>query len=97
MAVLGFLMQGTIDNFAHGGGLAAGFLLGKLLPDRPPADPRKFKALDIRGWTAALAAAASFALMLFYYFSTKSGPSGVSRGDAAGEPPPRCSEIPKIW
>jgi len=73
MAVLGFLMQGTIDNFAHGGGLAAGFVLGKLMADRQPADTAERRRADLLGWTAALAVAASFAFMLFYYFST-SGP-----------------------
>src|ERR1700737_1422683 len=34
--VFGFLMRG-VDNWAHAGGLAAGFALGKLFADREPA------------------------------------------------------------
>src|SRR5260370_11725800 len=37
IVVLGILMPG-IDNYAHVGGFVAGFLLGKVMADRPPAD-----------------------------------------------------------
>ena len=94
MAVMGFMMRGVIDNFAHGGGLAAGFALGKIMADRKPADRFERETRRSLGWAAALAIAASFAFMLFFYFGTAQG--RFSRDGAAAAPPPRCSEIPKI-
>ncbi len=73
MAVMGFMMRGVIDNFAHAGGLAAGFALGKIMADRKPVDRFERRRADLLGWGAALAIAASFAFMLFFYFGT-SGP-----------------------
>ena len=70
MAVMGFMMRGVIDNWAHGGGLAAGFILGKLMIDRKPADTIERKRADLLGWATALAIAASFAFMLLFYFRT---------------------------
>jgi len=69
MGVLGFLMPG-IDNLAHAGGFAAGFVLGKMMADRQPADAAERRRADALGWTAALAVAASFAFMLLNYFAT---------------------------
>jgi rhomboid protease GluP len=69
MAVLGFMMPG-VDNLAHAGGFAAGYLLGKQLPDRQPADAIERRRAEALGWTAALAVAASFVFMLFNYFAT---------------------------
>jgi rhomboid protease GluP len=70
MAVLGFLMRGMVDNYAHAGGLAAGFLLGKLMVGRQPADTAERHLADALGWAAGLAVAASFAFMLLNYFAT---------------------------
>src|SRR5260221_6146150 len=36
--MLGFSGFMAMDNWAHGGGLAAGFVLGKLFADRQPKD-----------------------------------------------------------
>ena len=69
IAVLGFLMP-AVDNFAHAGGFAAGFVLGRLMADRQPADTTERRRADALGWTAGLAVAASFALMLLNYFAT---------------------------
>ena len=69
IAVLGFLMPG-IDNFAHGGGFVAGYLLGRLIPDRHPADLAERRSANVLGWAAALAVAASFVFMVFNYFAT---------------------------
>jgi rhomboid protease GluP len=69
MAVLGLLMPG-IDNFAHGGGFVAGYLLGRLIPDRQPADASEKRTAHVMGWAAALVVAASFILMVINYFAT---------------------------
>jgi rhomboid protease GluP len=71
IAVLGFLMPG-IDNWAHGGGLAAGYLLGRVIPDRLPADLHERRTADLMGWSAALVVAASFVFMLINFFTTSS-------------------------
>ena len=68
IAVLGLIMPG-IDNFAHLGGFASGFALGKLMTDRKPADPTEQRRAFALGWTAGLVVAASFAFMLLNYFS----------------------------
>ena len=67
--VLGILMPG-IDNAAHLGVLASGFLLGHIVADRQPASPAERKRAYALGWTAGLAIAASFAAMLAQYFVT---------------------------
>lgn len=72
MAVMGFMMRGIIDNWAHGGGLAAGFVLGKVMIDRKPADTIERKRADLLGWGAALAVAISFVFMVINYFATTS-------------------------
>jgi len=66
IGVLGLLMSGT-DNAAHAGGLAAGYLLGRLFADRTPADVTERRRADLLGWIAGLAVAASFGFMVFNY------------------------------
>ena len=39
-------MSGT-DNYAHGEGLAAGYILGRLMPDRQPADVSERKRANL--------------------------------------------------
>jgi len=56
-----------IDNRAHAGGLAAGFLLGKLFVDRQPMNNAEKLRAQILGWLAGLAVAASFVLMLLHF------------------------------
>jgi rhomboid protease GluP len=56
-----------IDNWAHGGGLAAGFLLGKLFVDRAPMNNAEKRRAHIFGWLAGLAVVASFVLMLLHF------------------------------
>ena len=65
--VWGLLFPG-IDNYAHLGGLASGFLLGKIMVSRPPATPEERKLADLLGWATALVVAACFAMMLFGKF-----------------------------
>ena len=69
IAVLGYLFP-VIDNYAHAGGFAAGYVLGKMLPDRLPADLAESRRANIMGWAAALVVAASFIFMLINYFAT---------------------------
>jgi rhomboid protease GluP len=61
IAVLGFIVRG-IDNYAHFGGLATGFLLGRIMVDRPPADTSERRRANILGWAAAIVVVASFAM-----------------------------------
>jgi len=62
IAVWGFLFPG-IDNFAHLGGLATGFLLGKIMMDRPPASPEERKRAELLGWATGLVVLASIAMV----------------------------------
>jgi len=64
--VLGFMGMG-MDNWAHGGGLAAGFALGKIFADRQPMNIRERQIASALGWIAGIAVLASFALMLLHY------------------------------
>jgi len=73
IAVIGFVMRGTVDNFAHAGGFAAGFLLGKVMSDRPPADASERGRAQALGWAAGLAVGASFTFMLLNYFLSGPG------------------------
>ena len=66
IAVLGFLMRGT-DNYAHFGGLATGYALGRLMPDRTPADLSERRLADFLGWAAGIAIAVSFGFMVVNY------------------------------
>jgi rhomboid protease GluP len=64
---LGFLHIMNMDNWAHGGGLAAGFLLGKIFVDREPVNNAEKQRAQILGWLAGLAAIACFVLMLMHF------------------------------
>lgn len=64
--VLGFMGMG-IDNWAHGGGLAAGFLLGKLFADRKPVTAGERRTAYALGWLAGLVSIASFVFMFLHY------------------------------
>jgi rhomboid protease GluP len=61
LAIWGFVVQG-IENWAHFGGLATGFVLGKLLSDRPPATVQERTRAYTMGWLAALVVVTSFAM-----------------------------------
>jgi rhomboid protease GluP len=65
--VLGFTHLMAMDNFAHGGGLAAGFLLGKMFADRQPMNVGERKTAYALGWLAGLVVIASFVLMIVHY------------------------------
>ncbi len=66
LIALGFSGMG-IDNAAHMGGLAAGFVLGKIFPDRQPDTPRERQVAYILGWLAGLTIVVSFAFMILHY------------------------------
>lgn len=67
--VIGLLIRG-IDNAAHFGGLAAGFLLGKVFADREPVNSVERQRAYLLGWLAGLTVAVSFGFMLWHYFRT---------------------------
>ncbi len=65
--VLGFSGFMAMDNWAHGGGLAAGFVLGKFFADRQPNSAKDRRTAYVLGWLAGLAIVASFVFMLVHY------------------------------
>jgi len=82
--MLGFSGFMAMDNWAHGGGLAAGFVLGKLFADRQPNSANERRIAYVLGWLAGFAIVASFVFMLVHYrdptpFSQQGASSGVGR------------------
>jgi rhomboid protease GluP len=69
IGVLGFLFSGT-DNYAHLGGVATGYVLGRFMPDRAPADVRERRLADSLGWAAGLAIVVSFGFMIVNYLQS---------------------------
>ena len=63
IAIWGFLFPG-IDNYAHFGGLVAGFGLGKIMADRPPSSPEERNRANALGWATAVVVIASVAFMM---------------------------------
>lgn len=64
--VMGFLPGLRINNWAHFGGLAAGFMLGKVMADREPRSPaEKTRAYGL-GWLAGIIIIAAFAMMILH-------------------------------
>jgi rhomboid protease GluP len=55
------------DNWAHFGGLAAGFLLGRVLTDREPMNVRERNIAYSLGWSAFVAVVAGFVLMILHF------------------------------
>ena len=64
--VLGLMGMG-LDNWAHGAGLASGFLLGKMFADRQPMNAHEKQIANALGWIAGIAVIASFAFMILHY------------------------------
>ena len=60
------LTSQNVDNSAHVGGLATGFLLGKIMPDRPPVTAEARKRAHALGWTTALVVVSSFVMMALW-------------------------------
>lgn len=65
LAIWGFLPGMHIDNWAHLGGGISGFILGKLMMDRAPADSTERRRAYAVGWLTAVAVLASFIFMVF--------------------------------
>jgi rhomboid protease GluP len=65
--VMGFSGFMAMDNWAHGGGLAVGFGLGKMFADRQPMNATERRTAYALGWLAAIAVIASFAFMVLHY------------------------------
>lgn len=65
--VLGFSGMMAMDNYAHGAGLASGFVLGKLFADRQPLNSNERRSAYALGWLAGIVVIASFVLMLMHY------------------------------
>jgi membrane associated rhomboid family serine protease len=55
------------DNMAHLGGLATGFVLGKIFADRLPQPGAERTRAYLLGWLGGLAIAVCFALALLNY------------------------------
>jgi len=55
------------DNVAHFGGLASGFILGKIMTDRQPINSSERNRAYVLGWLAGLFALVSFVLMFLHY------------------------------
>lgn len=69
IGVFGLLFS-AVDNTAHLGGLAAGYLLGRVIADRAPATAEERQRANLLGWGAAAVVIASFVVMLLGYFRT---------------------------
>jgi rhomboid protease GluP len=64
--VFGFLMRG-IDNWAHGGGLVAGFILGRIVADHAPINASDKRIAQTLGFITAVVVVSSFVLMILHY------------------------------
>jgi rhomboid protease GluP len=65
---IGFLFQGLrTDNWAHLGGIASGFVLGKIFADRQPLNSKERNTAYALGWLAAAAVATSFVFMILHF------------------------------
>jgi hypothetical protein len=65
--VIGLMPGLGIDNFAHLGGFGSGYLLGRVMVDRPPADLTERRRANFLGWLAGITVLACFALMVLSY------------------------------
>jgi len=65
--VIGYMHFLAIDNAAHMGGFALGFVLGKLYDDRQPMNSREKQKAYALGWSAGILLLASFVLMVLHF------------------------------
>jgi rhomboid protease GluP len=73
---IGFMGAFRIDNAAHLGGFAAGFVIGKIYVDREPMNARERQTASILGWLAGVAVLASFVLMILHFSDLLPGQQG---------------------
>jgi rhomboid protease GluP len=62
---IGYFMHA--DNYAHFGGLASGFILGKIMADRPPTNSSERNRAYVMGWLAGIVTVVSFVMMFLHY------------------------------
>jgi len=74
--VVGFMGAFRIDNAAHLGGLAAGFVIGKIFVDREPMNAREKQTAYVLGWLAGAAFLVSFVLMILHFSDLLPGQQG---------------------
>ena len=65
--MIGFWGGLGVDNSAHIGGFAVGFLLGKIYTDRQPMNAAERNRAQALGWLAGIVIVASFALMILHF------------------------------
>ena len=65
--MIGFWGGLGIDNSAHIGGFAVGFVLGKIFEDRQPMNAAERKRAQLLGWFAGIVIIASFVLMILHF------------------------------
>lgn len=64
--VIGALPGVRIDNWGHFGGLATGFILGRIMSDRLPSSPREKQVAQVLGWLTGLIVIVSLVLMFLH-------------------------------
>ncbi len=65
--LIGFWGGFGIDNSAHLGGFAAGFIFGKIYADREPMNSRERQRAYALGWLAGVVVLASFVMMILHF------------------------------
>ncbi len=65
--MIGFWGGLGIDNSAHIGGFAVGFVMGKIYADRQPMNSREKQRAYALGWLAGVVMLASFVMMLLHF------------------------------
>jgi rhomboid protease GluP len=100
-AFMGFRPGSGTDNAAHFGGLAAGYALGRLMPDRQPADLSERKQADLMGWVTGIVVVICFGFMVVNYLQNTEASRILHRNDpaiiahASAGRPRSSNEIPR--
>ena len=68
IAIMGYASSST-DNYAHAGGFIAGYLLGRVVADRPPSGADEQRRARAIGWATAAVVLTCFGFMLAFFFS----------------------------